>query len=156
MALLAQMPVEVETKIMRNAVAAGAREIRDEARILAPKRTGAMAGAIRVTRNTSLSAGQVIAKVRLKGPHAFLGYFHEYSVLPHLIWTRGKGSLVINGVPIGKQVWHPGHASKPFMRPALDNKADDVVKIVDGYLRSYLQWGSITVPPVAVDDEEAA
>lgn len=156
MDLLSMLPVEVETKIMRNAVTAGAREVRDEARVLAPKQSGAMAQAIKVTRSTSFKEGHVAAKVRLKGRHAFLGRFMEYGVLPHLIWTRGKGSLVINGVPIGKQVWHPGHGARPFMRPAMDNKADDVKNTINNYLKTYLKFGTISVPEVAVDDEEAA
>jgi HK97 gp10 family phage protein len=153
-ALLGRLPVEVETKIMRNAMAGGARIIRDEARARAPTRSGALARSIKVTRNTK--HGQIIAKVRLKGRHAFIGKFMEYGVLPHQIWAKGKGSLVIDGVAIGKQVWHPGHAPRPFMRPALDSRAAQAVEVIGDYLRNYLKFGSISVPPVAVDEEEAA
>jgi hypothetical protein len=51
---------------------------------------------------------------------------------------------VINGVPIGKRVRHPGFAPKPFMRPALDAKAGEAVQVVAGYFSRYLQWGSIS------------
>jgi hypothetical protein len=76
--------------------------------------------------------------------------------LPHKIWTTGKGSLVINGVAIGKQVWHPGVTPRPWFRPALDSRAAAAVEKVGDYLRTYLKFGSITVPAVKVDEEEAA
>jgi HK97 gp10 family phage protein len=156
-ALLQQLPVEVETKILRNALARGANVIRDEARRRAPRKSGAMAKAIKTARGTRQNEGYVVAKVRLRGKHAFLGTFMEYGVLPHLIWAAGgKGSLVINGVPIGKRVQHPGLAPHPFMRPALDAKAGEAVQAVGDYLTHYLKWGPITAPTIAVDLEAAA
>jgi HK97 gp10 family phage protein len=155
-ALLDQLPVEVETKIVRNGLARSANVIRDEARNLAPKKSGALARAIKTTRDTRKGTGQVVARVRLKGRHAFLGRFMEYGVLPHEIWTKGKGSLVISGVAIGKRAWHPGITPRPFMRPALDTKAALAVEVFGDYLKHYLQWGTITAPPVNVDEEEAA
>jgi hypothetical protein len=156
-ALLKQLPIEVETKILRNGLAAGANIIRDEARLLAPKKSGALAKSIKTARDTKRNEGYVIAKVRLRGRHAFLGVMMEYGVLPHMIWaTGGKESLVINGVPIGKSVQHPGFASRPFFRPAIDAKAEAAVQAVGDYLTHYLKWGTITAPPVSVDLEEAA
>lgn len=156
-ALLQQLPVEVETKILRNGLAAGAAVIRDEARALVHRRSGKLAAAIKTSRNTSKAGGYVVAKVKLKGPHSFLGNFLEYGVAAHKIWVGGgKDSLVINGVPIGKQVWHPGFGPMPFMRPALDGKAEAAVQAVGDYLTRYLSWGTITAPAIAVDEEEAA
>jgi hypothetical protein len=156
-ALLQQLPVEVETKILRNGLGAGANVIRDEARLLAAKKSGAMAAAIKSVRGTRKSTGQVVAKVRLRGKHSFLGIFMEYGVLPHQIWVHaGKDSLVINGVTVGKRVWHPGLAPKPFFRPAIDTKAEAAVQAVGDYLTRYLSWGTIRAPTVEVDLEEAA
>lgn len=156
-ALLQQLPVEVETKILRNGLAAGANVIRDEARVLAPKKSGQMAKSIKTVRSVDKAGGQVVAKVRLKGKHAFLGVWMEYGVLPHQIWVHSnKESLVINGVPIGKHVWHPGFAPKPFFRPAIDTKAEEAVQAVGNYLTQHLSWGTIQAPTVAVDVEEAA
>lgn len=154
-AFLDQLPVEVETKIVRNGLAAAANVIRDEARNLAPKKSGAMARSIKTTRDTRKGTGQVIARVRLKGRHAFLGRFMEYGTLPHKIWTTGKGSLVVNGVAIGKQVWHPGISPRPFMRPALDTKAAAAVDVFGDYLRRYIGWGPLEVPAVNVEEEAA-
>lgn len=153
-ALLKQLPQEIEAKIMRNGLAAGANIIRDEARQLAPKKSGELAAGIKTTRGTS--EGYVYAKVRLTGKHAYLGRFMEYGVAAHQIWAKSKDSLVINGVPIGKRVWHPGFAPKPFMRPALDARAEQAVQAVGDYLAANLKWGTITAPTISVDLEEAA
>jgi HK97 gp10 family phage protein len=156
-ALLQKLPVEVETKILRNGLAAGAAVIRNEARERVRKKSGALAKAIKTSRDTRKNEGYVVAKVKLKGKHAFLGQFLEHGVLAHLIWVRsGRESLVINGVPIGKRVEHPGFAPMPFMRPALDAKAGAAVQAVGDYLTRYLSWGTITAPVVTVDLEEAA
>jgi HK97 gp10 family phage protein len=152
-ALIAQLPIEIEQKILRNGLAAGANVIRDEAKSLAPKKSGELADDIKTTRGTG--EGYVYAKIRLSGKHAFLGRFMEYGVAPHQIWARSKESLVINGVPIGKRVWHPGLAPRPFMRPALDARAGEAVQAVADYLTRYLKWGPITAPTVSVDQEAA-
>ena len=155
-ALFEQLPVEVETKILANGLAKGANVIRDEARRRVRSKSGLTRKAIKSSRGKP-GGGQVVAKVNLRGKHAFVGKFLEYGVAAHQIWVRsGKGSLVINGVPIGKQVHHPGFAPMPFLRPALDAKAGEAVQAVAGYLAKYLQWGSITAPTVSVDLEEAA
>lgn len=156
-ALLQQLPVEVETKILRNALAAGVAVIRDEVRARVRKRSGKLAAAIKTLRDTRKLEGFVVAKVKLKGPHSFLGNFLEHGVAAHKIWVgSGKDSLVINGTPIGKQVWHPGFGPMPFMRPAFDAKAGAAVQAVGDYLTRYLSFGTITAPAVAVDIEEAA
>lgn len=177
-ALLQQLPVEVETKITRQGVAKVTNIVRDEARLRAPKKSGAMAKAIKTTRDTK--RGRVIGKVKMKGKHSFLALFHEYGVAPHLIKvadeakpTRRKktgevvplsmgtinkmvsrGSLVIGADLVGPVVQHPGHAAQPFLRPAMDAKAKEVVDEFGRFLANYLRFGSITVPVISVDEEE--
>jgi hypothetical protein len=109
--LLTKLPVEVETKIVRNGLNAGARVIRDEARRLAPRKSGALANSIKTSSSKVSEAGEIVTRIRLRGKHAFLGYFMEYGVLPHLIWVKSKESLVIDGVAIGKRVQHPGFSA---------------------------------------------
>lgn len=156
-ALLQQVPVEVETKILRNGLNAGARVIRDEARARVRKKSGKLAKAIKTASGVDQVDGIVVSKVKLRGEHAFLGLFMEHGVLPHLIWaSAGKGSLVINGVAIGNKVQHPGHIAFPFMRPALDAKAAAAVQAVGDYLARYLSWGAIKAPTIEVDLKEAA
>jgi hypothetical protein len=154
--LLALLPVEVETNILGNGLMEGANLIRDEARSRVRKKSGLTEKTIKSARSKS-AEGQVVAKVKLKGKHAFVGYFLEHGVAAHQIWVHsGKESLVVNGVPIGKMARHPGFAPMPFMRPALDARAGDAVQAVVGYLTRYLSWGSISAPIVSADLEKDA
>lgn len=151
-ALLQQLPVEVETKILRSAMGRAARVLRDEARAIAPLETGTMKKAIRSTRNTK--KGQVIAKVKMLGKHSYLGLLMEYGVKPHVITARNGGTLRIGRNTVGKSVRHPGHASRPFLRPALDMNADRIINLVGEYISQYLAFGTLVVPQVAVDVED--
>ena len=156
-ALLKQLPLEVRAKIMPNALAAGANLIRDEAKARIHVKSGLTRDSIKTSKSSKVSEeGYVSAKVSLSRKRRFIGYFLEYGVAAHKIWAKSKQSLVINGVPIGKQVWHPGFAPMPFFRPAIDAKAGEAVQAVGDYLTRYLKWGTITAPTVAVDMEEAA
>lgn len=153
-ALLQQLPVEVETKIMRNALARGANVIRDEARARVADETGLLRKAIKSTRNTR--KGQVIAKVKLRGRHSYLGLFMEYGVTAHMITVAdGAGALKIGRQFVSGSVQHPGHAPRPFMRPALDTKAKEAINVIGQYISQYLKFGSIQAPTVSVDEEDA-
>jgi HK97 gp10 family phage protein len=152
-ALMQQLPVEVETKILRNAMARGARVIADEAKLRVPDDEGLLRKSNKTSRNTK--NGQVIAKVKLKGPHSYVGTFMEYGVLPHIISVAdGEGAMKIGKNFVTGAVKHPGHASHPFMRPALDARAEEAINVIGEYLGSYLRFGTIQAPVVAVDDEE--
>lgn len=196
-ALLQQLPVQVETKILRNALARGVNIIRDEARRLAPSETGKLRRAIKTTRDTDRKSGRVIAKVKVKGEHSFLAVFHEYGVAQHLITAgdseltprtlnkrgrRGGLTALSNGLVkvggyeyeqryhtkdgvevrmlkignsfIGGSVLHPGYAAKPFLRPALDNKAAEAINAIGEYIGSYLKFGTIQAPTISVDEED--
>jgi HK97 gp10 family phage protein len=152
--LLQQLPVEVETKILRAAMGRAARVLRDEARAMAPLESGDMKKSIKSTRNTK--KGQVIAKVKMLGKHSFLGLFMEYGVSPHVITAKPGRVLRIGRNSVGKSVKHPGHAARPFLRPALDTNAPRIVQLVTDYMTKYLAFGTIVVPEVSVDVEEDA
>lgn len=156
--LLKQLPIEVEAKILRNALNRGANIIRDQAKANIRKRSGATARAIISSSGHDKAQGMVYAKVKLRKTRKFIGRFLEYGTGAHQIFVSAKkGSLVVNGVAIGRQVMHPGSGPKPFLRPALDSKADEAVKVVVTYLTEYLKFGSITAPTVSVDEfDEAA
>lgn len=168
--LLQKLPVEIETKIMRNAMAKGAKVIQAEAKALVPVKTGLLRKAIKTTRDTK--RGQVIAKVKIKGKHSYLARFIEYGVAPHLIAATGKGEgrvavrkadegrgTITNGVmKIGDDfvsgiIQHPGHAAKPFLRPALDTKAAEAINVIGQYIAQYVKLGTIQAPTISVDEE---
>lgn len=161
-AFLAQFPLKVQRQVLRNALRRGANVIRDEARLLAPKKTGKMAKSIKT--DTRTENGLPVARVRLKGKGAYRGVFMEYGVAPHIISAEGnlsasamnrrnkkREALKIGEVYVGK-VQHPGVAPRPFMRPALDNKANEAINAVGQYIHQWMQVGSLQAPRIEVDE----
>lgn len=163
-AYLSALPVRMEKQAYRQALTAAARPIRDEARLLAPKQTGKMARSIKTGSPRQNQDGTFQISIRLdpKGNnHAFLGLFHEYGVAPHFIAAGDSGlsprlltrkaraggvtgdverqALKIGENYITGGVMHPGHRAQPFMRPALDAKADEAVQAFAGRIRAYLE-----------------
>jgi hypothetical protein len=109
--------------------------------------------------------GTFSIKVSLRGKHAFLGLFHEYGAMPHLIASTGKGEgrvAVRKAVDAGEKIGgvikigerfvsgvihHPGTHARPFMRPALDLAADDAVRAFAARIRDYIEGKSgLAVP----------
>lgn len=157
-AYLSALPKNMQKGAYRAGLTAAAKPIRDEARLRAPKQTGKMAKAIKTGSARQNPDGTFLISIRLDGEHSFLGLFHEYGVSPHLIAATGKGEgrvavrkasegtgKVQNGVmKIGNKfvsgiLTHPGHAAHPFMRPALDAKADEAVQAFAAKIRAYLE-----------------
>lgn len=175
---LAELPVNLVRKVMRGAALAGAGVIRDEARVRVRRKSGKTAKAIKTSARVAPD-GQIVAKVKLRGAHSFVGYLLESGVLPHLIavsdslrperMTRHgarktsirtmnqmmkRGSLVIGGQFIGQSVLHPGFAATPFLRPALDAKADEAINVMGVYIRQRLTLGNLRAPTLAVAEVE--
>lgn len=167
---LSALPKNMQTGAYRAGLVAAARVIRDEARVLAPKESGKMAKSIRSGSARKNQDGSFSISVSLRGEHAFLGLFHEYGVSPHFITAgdsdqsarsltkaarRGdltgdveKQALKIGDKFITGGVMHPGHAAHPFMRPALDTKADEAVKAFAARIRDYIEGKTGFVAPV--------
>lgn len=149
LATLEALPQRLQTQAIRSGLTAAAAVVRDEARLRAPKRTGKMARSIRSGSPRRQQDGNFSISVSLKGDHAFLGFFHEYGVSPHFIkpgdsgksaklLTRAAkrgdvtGDVSTRKLKIGNQfisgtVMHPGHGARPFLRPALDTKAQEAI-----------------------------
>lgn len=157
-AYLSALPKNMQKQAYRQALTAAAAPVRDEARLRAPKNTGAMAKSIKTGSARQNQDGTFSVSIRLEGPHAYLGQFHEFGVAPHLIASTGKGEgrvavrkasegtgTVQKGVmKIGNDfvsgiISHPGHRAQPFLRPALDARADDAVKAFAGKIRDFLE-----------------
>lgn len=87
-AYMASIPEALETKILRGAGRAAAHVIADEAkdRVISSK----VRAAIKVSTKQEV-AGQVIARVQVKGPGAYLGPWLEYGTSPHLISAGDAG-----------------------------------------------------------------
>lgn len=157
-AYLSALPMNMQKGAIRAGLVAAAAPVRDEARMLARKSSGKMARAIKTGSARQNPDGTLSVTVSLKGPHAFLGTFIEYGVKPHYIARTGKGEgrvairkaregtgTVQGGVMrIGDDfvsgiISHPGIAASPFLRPALDMKANAAVKAFADRIRAYIE-----------------
>lgn len=168
---LSALPKNMQKAAYRQALTAAARPVRDEARMRAGKRSGKMARAIKTGSPRQNQDGTFSVFVRLDGPHSFLGLFQEYGVAPHFVSAGDSGrsarlltrsareggvtgdvqshALKIGDNFVSGAVFHPGHAAHPFMRPALDAKADDAVQAFAAKIRAYLEGKTGFAAPVA-------
>lgn len=149
---LMQFPLRVQQNAAKRAMRQGANVIRDEARLKAPKKSGKLAASIKTSVNTS--GNLTVAKVRLRGDHAYLGRFIEYGVAAHFISAgakkgdtistrggKGRKTMKIGGDYVTGTILHPGFSPRPFMRPALDAKRSDATDAVRQVLSDWLRQG---------------
>lgn len=166
---LQQLPVKIEKNIMRAALGAGARVIRDEAKQNVPVQLGALKRSIKVSTNSK--RGTVTAKVKAGDKRAFYAHMVEYGTRAHLIkvkeedrpinyrLTRKRGvltrvsmrtinrnSLRIGNTFVGPVIEHPGAQPRPYLRPALDDKSGDAIAAVAAKVRERLTKEGINVP----------
>lgn len=164
---LSALPANMQKGAYRAALTAAARPIRDEARALAPRKTGALAKSIKSGSPRQNQDGSFSITVRTEGKDGYLGVFFEYGVAPHYIASTGKGEgrvavrkAVNSGEKIGGvlkigddfvtgAVLHPGHGPRPFMRPALEARSGEAVKAFADRIRSYIEGKTGFAAPVA-------
>nr|WP_086491266.1 HK97-gp10 family putative phage morphogenesis protein [Novosphingobium panipatense] len=157
-AFLSALPKRMQKQGIRQGLTAAAAPIRDEARARAPKKSGKMAKAIKTGSPRQNHDGTFSVSIRLVGEHAFLGSFFEWGVQAHLIArtgagegrvavrkaAEGKGKISTKPIKIGDRfisgiINHPGFAAHPFMRPALDAKADEAIQAFATKVRSFIE-----------------
>lgn len=145
--LLDELPARIEANVVRGGVRAGARVIANEAKRLCPvggvsgslrkgEQPGALRDSIRVSAKSS--KGKVTATIKAGGKNeVFYAGMVEFGTARHLIKPKNRKSLSVGGDP-REAVQHPGAKKKPFMRPALDAKAQDAVETMADYARNRL------------------
>lgn len=176
-AFLDAFPAKLQKGAVKAALTAAAKPIRDQARANAPKESGEMAKSIRTGSPDAGKDGRVTIRIRLKGEHSYLGTFIEYGVAPHFIragdayasarvltrQVRAGGvasdvethHLKIAGKIVTGAVLHPGLSARPFLRPALDAKAQDAIRAFGDRISSYLKSKTgFSAPAVLEADEE--
>lgn len=155
-AAIARAMADAGEKIQRNTLKRSVRRaaniFKDEAKRLAPHVPGGadMRDAIGVSVRSP--GGLPTAVVRLRGPHAFLGLFHEFGVAPHWIGEEGQ-ELTIGENVVEGPVLHPGHRAQPFFRPAFDTQQDAAFKAFEDYLRGEVEKQGYMVAEPQGDDE---
>ncbi len=166
-AFLSALPQRMQKQAIRQGLTAAAAPVRDEARARAPKQSGKMAKAIKTGSPRQNQDGTFSVSIRLVGKNAFLGPFFEFGVSAHLIArtgagegkvavrkaSEGKGKVSTRPMKIGDRyvsgiIQHPGFAAHPFMRPALDAKADEAVQAFATKIRAFLEGKTGFVAPV--------
>lgn len=156
------LPAKIEKNLMKAALRQGANVILEAARQNAPSETGALRRSIKVS--TGGRSGEAKAIIRAGGKTSmgknkgsrdvWYALLVEYGTAPHSI-TVGQDSKAL-GVPNKPvhTVSHPGAAPRPYMRPAIDEKADAAVRKVGEILRQRLSTEhGIDVPMPAEPDD---
>lgn len=94
-ARLRDLPKNLQSKAMRQAVGAGARVIRDDARSRVHNKSGDLSKAIRFTTKLDVGAGTATAKLFVSVKKAWYGRLVEFGTLPHLI-VGGRFAKSVN------------------------------------------------------------
>ena len=136
---LEQLPVQLEAKVLRGALRAGAKLVQPAAKMnltfRVHRRTGRLSQSD-IKLSTRVSRGRVTARLKVKGPDAWRAKFVEFATAAH-----GK---------------HPGTSPQPFLRPALDSRAGSVVVAAAGYMKKKLskQFLKNAMPDLHLEAEE--
>ena len=147
---LQQLPAKIEQSVLRGALRAGANVVMAEAKANVPVESGQLRDGLKVS--TSSRRGRVTAKVKATGKHAHIAPWLEYGTAAHKITAKGKG-MFFGGLFV-KGVQHPGSRPKPFMRPALDGRAQDAVSAAARYMKQRLATKhGLDTSGIEVDDE---
>lgn len=148
---LATLTPRIERNVMRGALRAGMKPMRDHARTNAAKATGALARGLRVS--TGGRRGRVYAKLKTSGKHDYIARFIEFGTAMHRISGRNGGMLRIAGKAIVPYV-DVSARPMPFMRPAIDTQSHVAVQAVANYIRNRLATKhGINIPDSGSDDQ---
>jgi HK97 gp10 family phage protein len=137
--LLQQLPAKIEANVLRGGLRAGAVVIQQEAKRLVHDVSGALAASIRVT--TKIKNGTSYALV-IAGKHKakddpYYAHMVEFGTAAHWIKPKNRKSLFFAGL-MREAVLHPGARPKPFMRPAMDSKAQAALGTMADYISERL------------------
>lgn len=148
-AALGTLPEKMQRNVLRAALRAGAKEIADEAKRLAPVKSGRLRDSIRVTSRIRYGTptATVVAGGRGKGKNkgAWYAHFIEYGTAAHVVKAPDGGFLNFLGIRV-REVNHPGARKKPFMRPAADTKSGIALDRFAAFVRARLTKQGIEIP----------
>ena len=132
-ALLDELPARIEGNVVRGGLRAAAKVVEMEAKRLCPVgKTGDLRDSIRVTLRSK--HGHISATVKAGNARAFYAHMVEFGTARHWIKPKNRKSLFVAGL-LREAVDHPGAKKEPFMRPAIDGKADEAIDAMAVYLR---------------------
>ena len=149
---------KIQKNIMRGALRAGAKVMRDHAKTIAPvenstafskyKTTlgwtpGELQRSIRLS--AKLSGDTVVATVKAGNKKAFYAHMVEGGTVEHWIRPKNGKSLFFAGA-FHTAILHPGARKNPFMRITLDSKSREAVEQIGEYIRGRLTKQGIEIP----------
>ena len=133
--LLDELPAKIEKNIVRGALRAAAKVVSEEAKSLCPVGSGALRDSIHIS--VRYRNGKVQANISAGNKTAFYAHMVEFGTARHLIKPKNRKSLFLAGV-FKELVDHPGAKKQPFMRPAIDGKANAAVSTFADNVRNRL------------------
>lgn len=160
------LPAQIERKLLPGAARAGGKVIATEAAENCRSREVASKIELKVRQDD----GRIVARIGVADGWArSLGTWLEYGTDPHYITVddsqrqgmtanrinrlaKNGGTLVINGAPVGKTVFHPGAQAKPFLRPALDLRFADAVAAAQRHINSRVGPAGVAADPEGTDE----
>jgi len=126
---LKKLSEKVQKRVVKGAIRASAKPIIQEAKALAPYKTGNLRKSIGVIKGKD--KGTVVTyhiSPRKGGKYdGFYGYWIE---LGHILREKGKKKK-------GKVIGHV--APRPFLRPAFENKGEESIKAFKEYMKKRLE-----------------
>lgn len=134
-ALLDTLPAKLEANVMRGALRAGMKPVQADAKAHAAHASGLLRDGLKI--KTRSKGGRVYAVLRTTGKHSFLANWVEYGTAAHTITAKNRKGLSFGGL-FFQSVDHPGAKPHPFMRPALDARAQDAVVAAAEYMKKRL------------------
>lgn len=132
---LDQVPVKVETNIMRGALRAGMKPIAEVAKEKVAVASGLLRDGLKIS--TKREGGRVYALLRTTGKHSYLANWIEYGVAAHRIFAKNKRWMAFGGL-FATGVQHPGIKPASFMRVALDTRNQEAVLAAAEYTKKRL------------------
>lgn len=175
---LSAFPKNLQRNAYNAGLRAAAKVVRDEARLRAPKDTGLTAKSISSGSPRKNQDGTISIRVRAdpKKKNSFVAYFNEFGVSPHFVQSGDSGIsarlltraakrgdvtgdadrdvLKIGDQFVSGDVFHPGVAPQPFLRPALEVKMNEAILAFRGQIVAYIE-GKTGFNAVAAFDEAA-
>lgn len=147
---LDQLTPKLEAAVMRGALRAGMKEVLPVAQGNIHNVSGELARGLKI--GTRSRRGTVTASLKAKGPHAHVAKWVEFGTKPHEIKAK-DGSLSFGG-SFARSVMHPGATRKPFMRPALDQKATAAVVATGNYIKKRLTKEGLNASHITIEGDE--
>lgn len=148
---LDQLAPKMEANVVRGALRAGMKEVLADAKAGAAVSSGLLRDGLKISMR--IKGGRVTASLRATGKHGYLAHWIEFGTAAHEIRPKGGKSLFIAGA-FSSVVNHPGAKPKPFMRPALDGRANDALIAAGNYIKNKLSKHGLDTADILIGGDE--